>query len=141
MIVPETTSSSVFGRLVVQFRSSTERKEQRETGDQKSFAQKAGINQSTLSRIERGEGAPSLDQILGIAKALDMQASDLVREYERVCSTIESAGITIHSGKIEPSIKENQGTNLVGVGLGLLAGGALAALVGTALSGGETDEA
>jgi len=52
-------------------------------GSQKYFAREAGLSsQARLSRIERGECSPSLDELLGIAAALEVPASELLRRAE-----------------------------------------------------------
>jgi transcriptional regulator with XRE-family HTH domain len=47
--------------------------------NQGEVAQKAGISTSMLSQIERGGVAPSIDTLIAVCAALDMDAADLFR--------------------------------------------------------------
>lgn len=46
------------------------------------FAQKTGINRSHLSRIELGRVSVTLDTLLWLAHALDIEASQLLRPLD-----------------------------------------------------------
>lgn len=46
------------------------------------FAEKAGISQMSLSRLERGEKEnPGIKELLGVAKALGMSIDYLLQQY------------------------------------------------------------
>jgi transcriptional regulator with XRE-family HTH domain len=49
---------------------------------QDTLAERAGINERTLRRIERGEMNPTYLMLRGIAKALDTTAAGLIAEAE-----------------------------------------------------------
>ena len=49
---------------------------------QEKLAHHANISVSSLSLIERGENSPSLYTVFAIAKAMDIPASDLVKQIE-----------------------------------------------------------
>lgn len=44
---------------------------------QEQLAEKAGVNQATISKIERGDGNPTLEMINALAAALDVETADL----------------------------------------------------------------
>lgn len=47
---------------------------------QMDFAHLAGMNVANIGRIERGEGNPSLETLVGLARVLDLRIADLVSE-------------------------------------------------------------
>ena len=58
------------------------RREEMKLG-QVTFAEKAGLSQKNLSRLERGEiENPGIKEILGVAKALGISREDLLKQYE-----------------------------------------------------------
>jgi transcriptional regulator with XRE-family HTH domain len=55
------------------------RAKRKEAGfSQEKLAEKAGLSTVFISRIERGVESPSVDNVVKIAKALGVKASDLV---------------------------------------------------------------
>jgi len=47
------------------------------------FGRRADMNPTYLGFIERGENSPTLDTVFLLAKVLDAQASDILREIEQ----------------------------------------------------------
>jgi len=47
------------------------------------FGRKADMNPTYLGFLERGENVPTLTVILKLAKVLDVEAADLIREVEQ----------------------------------------------------------
>jgi transcriptional regulator with XRE-family HTH domain len=50
---------------------------------QEKLAELADLNVSYIGFLERGENVPTLTIVLNLARALDVHATDLVREVER----------------------------------------------------------
>lgn len=57
---------------------------------QMDFAHLAGMNVANVGRIERGEGNPSLETLVGLARVLDVRLADLV---------LDIAGSDVPSGR------------------------------------------
>jgi transcriptional regulator with XRE-family HTH domain len=74
MSVPLPTPASL-GRVVRQHRTEQDMTLER-------LADLAGMNVTYLSDIERGKGNPSVFKLSGIATALDVRVSDLLRAAE-----------------------------------------------------------
>lgn len=74
-----TTYTALMGQLVIELR-------QRAGWDQQTFADHSGIPQSTLSRIERGEGTITLEHVFQIAKGAGIAPSQLVQAVEDLAS-------------------------------------------------------
>jgi transcriptional regulator with XRE-family HTH domain len=47
---------------------------------QMDFAHLAGMNVANVGRIERGEGNPSLETLVGLARVLDVRLAELVSD-------------------------------------------------------------
>ena len=50
---------------------------------QEALAERAELNVSYIGFLERGENVPTLSIVLNLARALDVQAADLVRQVAR----------------------------------------------------------
>ncbi len=75
---------------------------------QTELSDKTLINRSILSRLERGDYAPSVDQLLALAQILDFQPSDVFAENESDLETVTEKKIAI------------AGTGYVGLSLAVL---------------------
>lgn len=83
------------------------RKARKDSGlTQNQLAAKLSISYVNISQLERGERSPSVDTLQKIADALDIPVGELLgtipqpdREYERVCDTLNDAGISIRDAK------------------------------------------
>ena len=75
---------------------------------QTELSDKTQINRSILSRLERGDYAPSVDQLLALAQILDFQPSDVFAENESDLETVTEKKIAI------------AGTGYVGLSLAVL---------------------
>ena len=76
--------------------------------NQKELAQRAGIHTTRLSKLERGLGRPSLNEVMGLADALGLRLDDLlgrdgpprtrpsrlIHEFETLASAEELAGMS-----------------------------------------------
>lgn len=61
----------------------TIRARRRATGlTQEALAERAGLSQKHVARMERAERVPTVHAVLLVARALGVSASDLVREVE-----------------------------------------------------------
>lgn len=60
--------------------------------EQRDLADKAGLNRSYLSSIERGVRNPTLDVIVRLSRSMGMSASDLVKAAEQEHAARPSAG-------------------------------------------------
>lgn len=50
---------------------------------QESFADAIGAHRTAMGKLERGEGNPTLDTIVAIARGLDLSLSELFQAMER----------------------------------------------------------
>lgn len=72
------------------------------------IAQKTGINRSLLSRLEQGDYAPSVDQLLALSEVLDFDYRDMFVDDEIEVSSVEHKKIAV------------AGTGYVGLSLAVL---------------------
>lgn len=73
---PRTREREALGRAVRVLRA--------ERGiSQETVEARGGLGQNALSRIERGEVAPSFDSLVGVAVGLDVSLRVLIETYER----------------------------------------------------------
>ena len=72
------------------------------------IAQKTGINRSLLSRLEQGDYAPSVDQLLALSEVLDFDYRDMFADDETEVSPVERKKIAV------------AGTGYVGLSLAVL---------------------
>ena len=75
---------------------------------QSMIAEKTGINRSLLSRLEQGDYAPSVDQLLALSEVLDFDYRDMFTDDEIEVSPIERKKIAV------------AGTGYVGLSLAVL---------------------
>ena len=75
---------------------------------QGAIAEKTGINRSLLSRLEQGDYAPSVDQLLALSDVLDFDYRDLFVEDEVEVAPVERKKIAV------------AGTGYVGLSLAVL---------------------
>ncbi|WP_308201875.1 helix-turn-helix domain-containing protein [Salinibacter ruber] len=59
---------------------------------QEKLAEKAGVHRTYVGGVERGEQNVSLANILNLADALDLSASELMERYEAELQVIEKFG-------------------------------------------------
>lgn len=52
---------------------------------QEELAFRAEVDRTFVSRIERGIRQPTISTIIGLSKALEISASELIRETEAAC--------------------------------------------------------
>ena len=117
---PETTIQSVIGRVIVKIR--------KEMGmEQASMAASVGVTQSTWSKIERGESALSVEQLIIAAEALNINASVIMSEAEQAIYALKAQGVTVRSMKVAPAEKKSGG------GAAMIGAAALGALVTAAI--------
>lgn len=63
------------------------RARRRATGlTQEALAERAGLSQKHVARMERAERVPTVHAVILVARALGVSASDLVREVEEAAS-------------------------------------------------------
>ena len=68
------------------------------------LAKELGVHQTTIKNWLEGKGEPRISEVQAIADALDIPVGELLgtmpqpdREYERVCDTLEDAGIALEA--------------------------------------------
>ena len=118
---PETTYPAIIGRILARKRDERGR-------DQDKLAKAAGLNRSSLSRIENGETIPDAVQLTQIARALKTTPSDILAEADAAHARLKMEGVKVHMKK--PASKSGK----VGLGLALIGAAALGGLVASALA-------
>lgn len=118
---PTTTYPAILGRVV------TEIRKHRGLG-QAELAVGLGITQSGLSRIERGDTAPTVEQVSGLAKALGLTPGALLTHADRAVQRAEAQGIRVLMKRSEVQ-KSDLVVMLGALALGALVVGALAAVL------------
>ena len=122
---PETTYQANVGSVLVGIR-----KERRI--EQSALAKAVGVNQSTWSRIERGESALSVEQLFMAANHLRIKPSEVIEESERAIHSLQSKDVVV---SVTKSVDKR-----VGQGVALIGASALGALVGAAVMKGKSDK-
>lgn len=51
---------------------------------QEDLAEIAGVHRTYIGHLERGKGSPTLDTIVRVARALDVDAADLVQGLQEI---------------------------------------------------------
>ncbi len=115
---PATTYPAIVGRILVDLRK-------RAGIGQDVVAGAMGITQSTLSRVERGESALTVEQLARAANSLDLNAS-------AVLAKAESAVLELNAQGIEVSFERSKSE--IDAGLVLIGAAALGALIAAILS-------
>lgn len=117
-----TTYSVLVARLVGELRRT------RSNLDQKQFAEKLGISQSTWSRAEAGQVGLSLDQLAAAADVLKVKPAQILAHVEAAIEHLKRQGVTVLIGK--EAAKDDQSFAYLGAA-------ALGALVATILAKGK----
>jgi len=120
----ETTYQAVVGRVLVRMRNELA------DIDQKKLADSVGVNQSTWSRIERGESSLSVEQLFLAAEAMRVEPSVVLWEVQEALKDLKSQDVVISRSS---STKVGQGAALIGAA-------SLGALVGAAFAKNSKDE-
>lgn len=113
-----TTYQSVLGAVINSLRSSNEK-----TITQAEVAESLGVTVSTWSRIERGESALTLEQLLTVALFLNVPLSRLFQTVEDQIEALRKQGVSVAVSK--EALLENQMLQLSNpqlISAGLLAG-------------------
>lgn len=85
-----TTYQSIFGTVVAELRNSRD-----PAITQSDLAQHMGLAVSTWSRIERGESALTLEQMVRVSTFLGVPLSDIFKACEIVLGKLQEQGITV----------------------------------------------
>ena len=93
--------------------------------EQAALAKAAGVNQSTWSRIERGESALSVEQLFQAANYLQIKPSVVIQESEKALGSLKKQDVIVSTSK-DIDKRVAQGAALIGAS-------ALGALVGAAV--------
>ncbi|WP_397452541.1 helix-turn-helix domain-containing protein [Pseudomonas sp. NA-150] len=118
MIQPKlaTAFQNIFGVVVTALRSNRE-----PAVTQTELAEFVGVTVSTWSRIERGDSALNLDQMLRVAVFFDTPLSELIRQCENAIGELESKGIEVSLSKnelqVEGSTLSLSNSQLLGLGV------------------------
>ena len=124
-LIPETTYQAIVGSVLVGIR--------KELGvEQSALAKAVGVNQSTWSRIERGESALSIEQLFLAANHLQIKPSIVIHNSEKAVQSLRSQKVVV-------SVSKNMDKR-VGQGVALIGASALGALVGAAIIRGKSDK-
>ena len=85
---PRTTYPAIVGRIMGEAR--------KHVGlEQAQVAQNLGLSQSTYSRIERGDQAPTLEQIAQTAEILNTTPGQILGDADRAAAGLRSQGIEV----------------------------------------------
>ncbi len=115
---PATTYPAIVGRILVGLR--------KDAGiGQDELAESIGITQSTLSRVERGESALTVDQLARAANMLGKKAGDILFTADRAVDELSDQGINVQYHRARSGID---------TGLVLIGAAALGALIATLVS-------
>jgi transcriptional regulator with XRE-family HTH domain len=123
---PETTYPAILGRVLTEMRS-------RLGVDQAELASRLGLNQSSWSRIERGETAVNIEQLTQIAEVLRVRPGTIVADADRAKDVLEKQGVKVHRMRVSMNKDSGQQTGKTN-GMAMLGAAALGALVGAALT-------
>ncbi len=128
---PVTTYAAVFGG-VLHLRRTTLRV------SQEALANACGISQPLLSRIERGESAPTIETVARMAAHFKEQPSNIFRDVELSIAKIEANGIQvlpyIDEAQQAAKAQENNATGDTGMLFAILGGLALGGIILAAIS-------
>lgn len=109
---PATTFPAITGRILVNLRKNG-------GIGQDELAEAIGITQSTLSRVERGESALTVDQLAKAARKLGIKASKILDLADDAVDEISAQGINVQYDRIRGGV--DTGLVLIGVAaLGVL---------------------
>lgn len=110
---PATTYPAIVGRILVNLRKAA-------GIGQDELAESVGITQSTLSRVERGESALTVDQLARAAKRLGGKASNILEMADNAVEELNDQGINVQYERVH---------NGIDTGLVLIGAAALGALI------------
>ncbi len=102
---PETTVQSVIGQVIVKIRKEM-------NFEQHQLAKAAGVNQSTWSKIERGESALSIEKLMQVAGFMQIKPSIIIIQAESVISQLKSQGVIVKNRA--PSNGTSRGAAIIG---------------------------
>lgn len=114
---PATTYPAIVGRILVSLRKAA-------GIGQDELAESVGITQSTLSRVERGESALTVDQLARAAKRLDDKASNILEMADDAVEKLNAQGIKVQYERARSGVN---------TGLVLIGAAALGALIAAVL--------
>lgn len=115
---PATTYPAIIGRILVSRRKLI-------GIGQDELAESIGITQSTLSRVERGESALTVEQLARAAKRLGDKASSIVKMADDAVEELQLQGI---------NVQYERSNSVVDTGLVLIGVAALGALLAAVFS-------
>lgn len=107
---PETTYPAIVGRVLASTREVFPL-------EQSELAARLGINQSTWSRIERGETALTVEQLAKAATALGTTAGRILIDADNAVEGLREQGVKVHFGRPKGAAK----TGMALIGLAALA--------------------
>lgn len=85
---PATTFGQVLGQVVIAHRRS-------KSATQLTMAKKLDLSQSAFSRLERGEAAFNVPQLLRTAAALGVTVSKMFEQAEKGAAALSKGGVTV----------------------------------------------
>lgn len=80
--------------------------------DQATLGEQVGVNQSTWSRIERGESALTMDQLSLAARALGTTPSEILREADKQEESLKTDAVAVLPSR--PPKNDSAGLLLLG---------------------------
>lgn len=114
----ETTYQAIVGSILVRIRKQMK-------VEQSAVAKAVGLNQSTWSRIERGESTLNVEQLFLAAAHMRIKPSIIISEAEQALEDLQHEEVVVSTAK---SVDKR-----VGQGVALIGASALGALVSAAL--------
>ena len=122
-LVPATTYPAIVGKIFADARKGRKL-------NQHSLAESLGVQQSALSKLERGEVAFTIEQLALAARVLGVTPGHLLTQADRVADHARDQGIQVEPGCADTGVSQ---------GWVLIAGAALGALVGAAVGAALAD--
>lgn len=93
-LASETTYAAIVGQVLVFLR-------QKKGIRQADLAAAAGVGQSTWSRIETGRSALTIDQLGRTARALEVDAGEIMAKADETVAVLEAEGIRVRRDRIK----------------------------------------
>lgn len=116
-LVPAATYPAIVGQVLASLR-------ERHEMSQAELAGAAGLKQAAWSKIERGHTALNVEQLMQVARTLDMKPWQILRAADEAAEHVAEEGIKVEPKRIDP----------IAAGAVLISAAALGGLVGAGLA-------
>ena len=106
-----TSYSSILGQMIVQTRT-------QRALNQAEIASALGITQTAWSRIERGTTSITAEQLRNVAKLLECEPFEIMREADAAAKVVQDNGVALVPPKDYDDLVKNGVMILIGAALG-----------------------